>query len=829
MQGTALTILLFATVPWACLSSNNSSNATNASNHSGNAANASNISGNATNASHKPINGSTPAPGPAGNNSVQCAATEMVCPTIGFDASGQPTHGQACAAKPADGSGMCPQICGTGAQLCGSPPASFCVPSAEGCPKMPQMCQGDTPQMCFITNFDDKGDMVSFEDKCVANGTACPCGAKSKACTEDGYSFCIPEALSCPIKCTEEQRECMQTSFTPTGELDLSAGMEITCVAKDAACSCGTNAILCSETNPEYGKFEWCEPKTIDGTANSCPVQCTADQKMCTELVFDDSGNVINFKDTCVAADASCPCGAQSNKCTDDLGEYCLPKSFGSCPVMCTADQEYCFVDSYDSAGEWTGTQESCVATGGTCDCSKGTNAKSCTFSDPMSDKSWTECLFKDEYCPVACSSGQVQCPEVENFNSDGEIVSVTTPTDACASKLSDCKCGTEAQRCSEGEFAWCQPKSFGCPANCQSGTKECYVDNFNASGSFSSSKARCVKEEEPCPCGTNAKKCADGMCIPKTEECDCKATEKPCIVADYANDGSVSLFKSVCVASNTQCPCGKNSKLCRGILEGDDSYCIPKGFKDGKGGECPQPCTPKEVADGNMTCVQTNLDTNGEFVSQVIKCVQKGNCLPGRNMKKCSSGAVISVKDKCTSLYPVSNSTSGASEDQTAKLKFDLDSNKSDAEAAKEAASMMVAMSSVLQIPPDLRTTLAIKAPKKKRRLSGGSSKKTVTLEIKNSGGVAVTPQRVANKAADMIKKKSPQMTKALKRVGTARTDGVLTAVSRKKTSAQKEKTPLAPSPTMAPTTENLISDAPAGAQPTAVLFFLACALTLG
>eukprot|EP00928_Gymnodinium_smaydae_P001875 TRINITY_DN10671_c0_g1_i1.p1 TRINITY_DN10671_c0_g1~~TRINITY_DN10671_c0_g1_i1.p1 ORF type:complete len:882 (-),score=142.26 TRINITY_DN10671_c0_g1_i1:390-2969(-) len=749
---------------------------------------------------------------------------------------------------------MCPIACGKNAKMCGKGFEGFCVPKDESCP---MMCSDDKPQMCFVDDFDANGDILDYKEVCVADGAACPCGNNSKSCKFYNESFCVPSAESCPVVCTDDQKECFPVSFTSDGELDESASMEVVCTAKNETCACGTNGQLCSETDPEFGKFEWCEPRTIDGETNSCPVQCTDDQQLCVDLVFDSAGDVVDFKEQCVAANQPCPCGAESNKCTDEMGEYCLPKSFGACPVSCTEEQEYCFVDSYDSLGEWSGTEETCVAPGASCDCSKGTNSKSCTFSDPVSNESWTECIFKDEYCPVSCAAGQVQCPEVVEFNAGGEFVKVLAPTKACVSKLSECACGKEAQRCTEGDFSWCQPKLLGCPVTCKKGFKECYVDNFNETGYFKYSQAKCVKEKDPCPCGKNAKKCPDGMCFPKTEACDCKSTEKSCSIADYAKDGTVSGFRSICVAKTASCPCGKHTKRCKGTTA-DDDYCIAKGSKDGKGGECPQYCKPEDLASKKMNCIQTNLDDNGMFVSQVVKCVDQGKCLPGRNMKKCKSGAVISVKDRCKTLYAVSNGTKARSDDQTATLKFVMDSTVSDADAAKAAASMMVAMNSALQTPPDLATTLTIKGAKEKtllRRLSGTGGKQTLSYTVKNTGRVPVSPQQVVVQAKFMMESISPAMKKASKSIGTIRSNGVLMAVQTtqsvkpNRTAMQNSIAPT-PSPTVAPTaptptfapsvavtsapvpdptpapTQAIPDAARMGAQVPALVLFLVCAL---
>ena len=51
-------------------------------------------------------------------------------------------------------------------------------------------------------------------------------------------------------------------------------------------------------------------------------------------------------------------------------------------------------------------------------------------------------------------------------------------------------------------------------------------------------------------------------------------------------------------------------------------------------------------------TCVQTNLDKSGSYISTSIACVKAGACEPGTNQKVCPSGAVIFTGALCQDIY---------------------------------------------------------------------------------------------------------------------------------------------------------------------------------
>ena len=48
-------------------------------------------------------------------------------------------------------------------------------------------------------------------------------------------------------------------------------------------------------------------------------------------------------------------CSAWANSeehvCKDEWSSYCWDKSWGSCPVVCTSDEAYCYSYVYDSTG----------------------------------------------------------------------------------------------------------------------------------------------------------------------------------------------------------------------------------------------------------------------------------------------------------------------------------------------------------------------------------------------------------------------------------------------------------------------------------------------
>merc|ERR1719265_1790567 len=109
--------------------------------------------------------------------------------------------------------------------------------------------------------------------------------------------------------------------------------------------------------------------------------------------------------------------------CWPKWDEYSNTKM--TCPITCKSAETHCAVCNFDDAGNCPTFTEYCSKTG-KCDCSKGTKAKECTIDG------WTECMPVTGYCPKSCGAGKVQCPEVDNFNKEGEYLTSKPPPKEC-------------------------------------------------------------------------------------------------------------------------------------------------------------------------------------------------------------------------------------------------------------------------------------------------------------------------------------------------------------------------------------------------------------
>jgi len=292
---------------------------------------------------------------------------------------------------------------------------------------------------------------------------------------------------------------------------------------------------------------------------------------------------------------------------------------------------------------------------------------------------------------------------------------------------------------------AWCEAEYWGCPKNCKDTEKVCTIVNYDVNGEALSYVDKCIGVNATCPCGGNNTKCTiDGFstCMPTSmakDVCPCKSTEDTCYVQDFdTNAKAADEVRTVCVPKGGSCPCGKNTKACSG-------ECMPKFGKEVK--TCPMPCSPSEEAAGNVTCVKSHVNSKGEPTGEDVSCVLKGKCEPGRGQKKCPTGATISSAYSCKNIYAVASesTTDGArrlvqnkiatGKQQTATLTFTLKDVKS---GTKDTAKVKVKLDSILQLQPELKTTLSMVA---------SGTEASMRYKITNLGASKVTPLQVAEK----------------------------------------------------------------------------------
>ncbi|CAJ1413767.1 unnamed protein product, partial [Effrenium voratum] len=693
---------------------------------------------------------------------VVCTVDQLYCSTVGFDVSGYMTWSTFCKDRTSEDDWDCPVECDTtSAKKCGTGMNAYCISSSDECPAE---CTSQE-QLCWVADYDAQGSYVTGSDRCAPADQECPCGANSVKCSMDGWSYCESTYYGCPVICGADEKSCYPVSFTP----DWQTPVTESCVANTETCPCGANAKPCKWTD-EYGyELEECFPD-----AWSCPVSCKAEQKKCYKTDYNATGYPTMYSETCVDQGTSCPCGTHSQKCHDPYmnEDLCYPtwdfwmNTRYTCPVYCKDNEDYCYVPSYDAQGDWISTKETCVPSGQKCDCSQGQNAFECTFSDPWYG-SWSECLPKvGGYCPVTCPEGKVACDMVVDYLPNGTSLGYFQPPEQCADSFDKCPCGKEAERCN---MVGCRPASEGCPITCTAEQKKCYLTDFSDAGSRISDREVCVASDATCPCGKNTAKCpGSDVCVLPSEKaliCPCKESEEVCTVPNYDTYGKITDWETTCAKSGKACPCGKNTVSCPDPNDAENNLCSPKFYHK----KCPVPCTVDQIQAGNATCFQTNLDSSGNFESETVTCLPPGEkCSPGKNMKRCPSGAVLPAASKCVNLYGTSNATAvDATQKETTTVYITL-TGTSDKAAANSDTSR-IKLNSALQLPADLVSTMSI-ATASSRRLSGrqlAEAKPILAFTVSNTGKSSVSPSAVGEQLKQMVTSSNPELTKAVNSVG--------------------------------------------------------------
>eukprot|EP00931_Biecheleriopsis_adriatica_P079800 TRINITY_DN5314_c0_g1_i2.p1 TRINITY_DN5314_c0_g1~~TRINITY_DN5314_c0_g1_i2.p1 ORF type:complete len:1870 (+),score=322.07 TRINITY_DN5314_c0_g1_i2:319-5610(+) len=686
--------------------------------------------------------------------------TEMACWIVGFSSTNELAWTDYC--YPQSDDWMCPVLCDNAtAKKCGTGWNAYCVPITDDCP---QEC---FEQVCWVDNYDTQGWWVDGEEVCVSWQEECPCGTNQTRCTLwDGSSFCESISYGCPASCNPAtEKSCYIDSFTVDGHYDWDAPVNQSCVAAGTTCPCGANAKMCKWYDEFWGE----DVEECYATSWSCPVSCSKNQSVCYLTEYNASGYPLSYLEKCESKGQPCPCGQNSQSCWDPWYKehYCYPLwDFWSdrkldCPVYCTADQDYCYVPSFDADGEQIDTTEYCVPAGQRCDCSKGQNAFECNLTDSWDPSFvYSVCLAAGSFCPSTCGEGEIACGQVEDFLPDGTSVGFAPPKKACAASVADCGCGKEAVRCGD---SGCFSKDEGCPVTCEAGRKKCFLEDFDVNGSFISDREVCIAANVTCPCGKNTVKCpGQNVCVKQAEVstiCPCKEAEKECMVQDYDGSGNRLGFpRSVCTPKGGQCPCGDGTFKC------SDGKCIPK-YVGAVLNKCPKPCEDGGVS-GNETCIQTNLDKEGNFVSKTVTCVASGTCKPGKNQIKCPSGAVVPTSSGCKDLYPSANRTRDKSKKQTSEIIVTLSDTKKD--AAGKVDSVGAGFAGVVQAPGiDSTVTVKTGSSSSARRLQQSSSAKVVIKIEETGSGGSVSPQDVAEVAKSKVRSKSPDMLKALSSLG--------------------------------------------------------------
>jgi len=519
-----------------------------------------------------------------------------------------------------------------------------------------------------------------------------------------------------------------------------------------------------------------------DGIANPCPVSCSSTQQLCTVANYNTSGYMTGFTEVCQTKGVSCKCGDNTLRCGNAPNTFCMPSWDTStnarltCPVYCKSLEKLCQIPAYETAGAFLRYDEYCEVSSAVCDCAKfGTGLKPCGTGN------FRECIPQADYCPVECASGQFLCPEKDNYKKDGTWLSSEPHAKGqeCQAQQSDCVCGNGAKRC-PGEVA-CQPAAQDCPLNCNASEKVCFISNYDAVGVIVGKQKKCSPASMECPCGKGSGKCAiDGIshCLPSKKAkslCPCKPAEDVCYVQNYNKRGRKQKKQIKCTPKGKQCPCGTDAKACADEQDALAKICIPKF---GEQNECPVPCTRRQEEQmGRTTCVKNHFNKKGKHTGTEVTCPE-GECKPGRGQKKCKSGAVIATAYSCKDLYGTAGLgrrlsvlrrliarrlaaiTTGTK--QSASLSFTLMSLTIDAES--KTNDVKVALDSIFQLTAAHQSTLT-------QVMSEGEA--SMMYKVWNLGAVAVSPQAITQKVQSAIDAKQTDVKTALAPIGAVKYGG--------------------------------------------------------
>jgi len=468
----------------------------------------------------------------------------------------------------------CPGLCGANARKCGTGSSSYCIWIGDACPLV---CDLSTQFACWSNHFDSNGLVTDSVKSCVAIDGTCPCGTNANKCTDSsGLSYCQPSKYQCPLTCSSNTHKlCATLDYYANGT--YSENPTESCVEKANSCPCGSGQLQCSVTDAlTNSPYSWCQPSQIDGVSNPCP-------------------------------------------------------------VICTASQEMCMVDNYNTNGVLTDFTESCITTGSTCQCGK--SATRCRMGPSVAwcQPTWDSFENQRNTCPLYCNSTQKMC-SVPNYDSFGTFQKFTQFCSA-AGATCDCTKGSGSKLCQlAAGFNECIPSSQYCAPQCTGSQVQCpFINNYKKDATWLSSVPpangqECQDKFSDCACGAASKRCTD----PTTNKTWCQATglgecpvictqtQKLCSVANYNPNGALTSSKDRCVASNEDCPCGQGTSQC--LLDGG-LVCVSLVLKKDL---CP--CKPSE-----KVCYVSDYDTFGKFAGVTTVCTTRGEQCPcGKNTKKC-------------------------------------------------------------------------------------------------------------------------------------------------------------------------------------------------
>jgi hypothetical protein len=277
----------------------------------------------------------------------------------------------------------------------------------------------------------------------------------------------------------------------------------------DDNCPCNTQYESLCQT--QYGA--WCQQNSM----GACPASCNWDTEwMCWIPAVDANGNEDMMgtpTEQCGSKATGCPCPAQWQSCSDEMGAWCQKTEYGPCPVFCNSTSQACRANVWDTSVDppqidWDASYASPET------CERMYDDSGAMLPCPCNDLYENQCgdsttgyfcQDKQWSCPVFCDyTTQVECWE-QAYDSSGQP-DYNQVTQTCAPIADGCSCNAQYEtKCTDSWGTWCQPNAYGsCPVVCDWNTQQsCFTTTYDSAGvaDWTTSNESCVALSDPCPC----------------------------------------------------------------------------------------------------------------------------------------------------------------------------------------------------------------------------------------------------------------------------------------------------------------------------------------
>jgi hypothetical protein len=399
----------------------------------------------------------------------------------------------------------------------------------------------------------------------------------------------------------------------------------------------GAAGCPCSTTNDCSSGFCLDTP-TGQKCAQQCPDgKCPTDFKCSTvPLAGGDSANI------CVPALGKLcdPCTANSQcQGPGNGGARCVDTGNGGafCGVQCNAPADcpggYECKDTKDIAGNST---KQCVATNGSCTCSKAATSNE-AYTVCYKDTGSAKCAGKR----ICLADGKPGAPVGGGLSA---CLADDPEAEKCDGKDNDCDGLTDELACDDGNPCTddsCDPKT-GCTQTnnsnfCDADGSVCTKDDACANGKCLSGQP--IKCDDNNPCTNDSCDSKTGCKNENAEGLGCNFDDNPCTVGDQCKLGKCEAGPAKACSSGDQCVEGKCSILKDGVC----TYTTKVGPCDD--GDV---CTSGDACSGEAACVGKMINCDDSNSCTADACTKGTGCTHAPAPGVCDDGDKCTINDIC-------------------------------------------------------------------------------------------------------------------------------------------------------------------------------------